>query len=124
MAEFEEKYWDQCEEVQEYLNTEFPTVDQYADAYFIRDTRGFNYSFDVVKTTALQKLFHTEESILINKVHYLLNVDVRKYISNLRTELSTTSIDEYCDNTHLLNYNCQININTIKTKYFKYILII
>lgn len=113
MAKFiNEQLWEQHELVQEFLNEEKPSVRQYADAYFLRDTLGFNFSFDIVKTATLRKLFRPEKELYVNYVKRILNdqvnISMKELSESLKNEEELELNMDESDEIYCKDYNYAI----------------
>ena len=104
------KNWEHSSEVQDFINTDTPTIEEYATAYHYRDVHGFNISFDKVKSYSLKKLFPSKNQLLFNKIRH----DVKINLDNTIRDLSLN--DDTFENLHnskIFEFDCTVNLESI-----------
>lgn len=77
--------WEKHEQVQAFLNNDDPTLEEYANAYYIRDTNGFNFTFEQVKKKAIKYLY-LNTNTLKNAVHDYVSQQVDEMTIDLPYE--------------------------------------
>jgi len=109
--------WEQNRDVQLYLNGEAHTKEQYANAFYIRDTIGYVLSFAHIRNHVLTKLG------LNNIDDYVNNAIVAEGISMFKQQFNTEVVsfdlgdyDNYNTNStedYTINYSLNIVLNKI-----------
>ena len=99
--------WEHNPAVQEYLNTDSPNAKQCADAFYIRDVEGFNFSFEKVKQYSMNKLFTDSQTLIRNHVRFELNKSVNDYVKN--TNMSELDIVTFTHSVSLESVREQID---------------
>ena len=101
--------WNQHKYVQAFLNSDDPTLEEYANAYYIRDIEGLNFSFETVHETAMKKLLMTSKT-LQNFIEHDMTQQMINHINKL-------PLDNYLENNtesvSLNDVNIICNISTI-----------
>ena len=106
--------WEQNEHVQIFLNEENLTQQQYANAYYVRDTQGFNSSFDEIYNHVLKKLGLTDfETHVKNAIIHTGTIMLREKVMMKSYRTLMDNFKPNVNNRYSANIDLTIRINEI-----------